>query len=79
MFPARLSWCALLLISALGAQAQTPPRPGGARFEAHKQQELARIANRIQVLQTLQSCVQAAADHHAVKACNETAHASMKK
>jgi len=38
----------------------------------------ARIAERIQALQALQGCVQAAADQAALKTCNENARASMK-
>jgi len=74
--------CAVLMTSALAANAQTPPAPTGqphaAKFEEHKQHELARITNHLQVLQTLQSCVQSATDHAALKACNQTAHAAMK-
>ena len=51
---------------------------GGADFAQHKQRELARIAERIQALQALQGCVQAAADQTALKACNENARASMR-
>ena len=51
---------------------------GGGDFAQHKQRELARIAARIQALQALQGCVQAAADQAALKTCNENARASMK-
>ena len=73
----------LLLIAAapcvVAAQPGGAVAPGGgADFAQHKQHELARIAERIQALQTLQGCVQSAADHAAIKACNENARASMK-
>ncbi|PRC93735.1 hypothetical protein [Solimicrobium silvestre] len=67
------------------ATAQTPASPpasapagagAGAKFADHKTKELARIAHHLEVLQTLQSCVQAANDHAAMKTCNETAKAS---
>ena len=45
----------------------------GKNFTAHKEKELAHIAHRLQILQTLQSCVQAATDHAALKACHVTA------
>ena len=73
----------LLLVAAAPCIAAAQPGGaaapgGGAEFAQHKQRELARIAERIQALQTLQGCVQAAADHNAVKACNENARAAMK-
>ena len=72
----------LLLVAAapciVAAQPGGAAPGGGADFAQHKQRELARIAERIQALQTLQGCVQAAADHNAIKACNENARASMK-
>ena len=76
---------ALLMFAALtvgtAAQAQTTiPSTGatsGASFATHKQKELAKIQQHMQVLQTLQSCVSGAADATAIKSCNETAHASM--
>lgn len=73
----------LLLAAAVPFWAAAQPggatAPGnGAEFAQHKQHELARIAERIQALQTLQGCVQAAADHNAIKACNENARAWMK-
>jgi hypothetical protein len=73
---------ALLTGIAGAALAQTAPVPGGRlaspEFAQHKQQELARITARIQAMQTLQGCVQAASDHGAIKTCNEAARASMK-
>lgn len=59
--------------------AQTAPPVGGgrgAKFEQHKQKMLAHIAARIQVLQTLQSCVQSATDRTAMKACHDAAKAA---
>ena len=71
---------------AFAAAAQTPaPVPGtptvpgtgsGSGIAAHKQKELAKIQERMQVLQTLQSCVNAATTAEAIKQCNATAHAS---
>jgi hypothetical protein len=52
--------------------------PAGGDFAQHKQRELARIAERIQALQALQGCVQAAADAAALQACNDNARASMR-
>ena len=62
------------------AQSGTPqPAAAGdpANFTAYKQKELAHIAAHIQAAQTLQTCVQGAADRAALKACREAAHASM--
>ncbi len=63
------------------AQSAGPAAPPGANTQAglaqHKQKELARIGAHMQVLQTLQNCVQAAPDHAAIKGCNEAARASM--
>jgi hypothetical protein len=72
----------LLLAAAAPLAAAAQPggaaAPGGGDFAQHKQRELARIAERIQALQALQGCVQAAADQAALKTCNENARASMK-
>ena len=74
----RMVAAALLSVTAIAAHAQSappppPPQAGGKNFEEHKQKELARISRHLQIMQTLQSCVQAAADHSAMKACNEAA------
>ena len=71
----------VLLLSLLSdrAHAQAPapaPVAAGANFAEHQQKELSHIAQHLQVLQTLQSCVQAATDHAGIKACNATAKAS---
>jgi hypothetical protein len=62
------------------AQSASPSAPAGpdtaANFAQHKQMKLSRIAARMQALQTLQSCVQGAADHAAIKSCNDAARAS---
>jgi len=63
---------------SVAAQPAAGAGPGGGDFAQHKQRELARIAERIQALQALQGCVQAAADQAALQACNENARASMK-
>ena len=71
-----------LVAGGHGAAAQ-PAANGGAGgaapdFAQHKQRELARIAERIQALQRLQGCVEAATNQAAVQSCNETARAAMK-
>ncbi len=75
----------LLLFMNQHAQAQTPATPNPTlpaqprqtpNFAEHQQKELAHIAAHIQILQTLQSCVQSATSHESLKACNETAHQS---
>jgi hypothetical protein len=76
------------LVFTCAASAQTPlpsavGTPKGAsetaRFTAHKQKLLDRIQARLQVLQTLQSCVQASNERTAMKVCEQTAHDAMKK
>ena len=55
----------ILLLSTLTAHAQSSPTPGqfgAGHFVQQKQRVLARIAQRIQVLQTLQLCVQSSTD-----------------
>jgi hypothetical protein len=47
-----------------------------AQFAQHKQNELNKIQAHMQILQTLQSCVQAATDHAAIHSCNQTAEAA---
>jgi len=76
----------LILLISQNGHAQTPatpnqappaqPKGSGPNFAEHQQKELAHIATHIQILQTLQSCVQAATNHESLKACNETAHQS---
>jgi hypothetical protein len=68
---------------AAQAQVQTPaPAPGvqeggsAGKFAALQRNQLARIAQRLQVLQTLQACVQGAADVAALKTCNASAKAA---
>jgi hypothetical protein len=53
-----------------------PPPPGSANFAQNKQKELDHIAAHMQILQTMQSCVQSASDHAALKACHDTAKQS---
>jgi len=85
MFNVRMLLLASMLMStfAVNAQSTTPaPPPKNAnpeKFAEHKQKDLARIAQHLQGMQALQSCVQAANDHAALKACHETARAAMKK
>ena len=52
--------------SGIGGQA-------GPNFAARKQKVLSQIAQRIQRLQAVQTCVQGAQDHQAMKACRESA------
>ena len=88
MLKARISLPMMALLAALSLTARAqpaPPPPSGsapggnnpAQFAQHKQKELARIAEHLQALQTLQSCVQNAADQTALKACHDAARASM--
>ena len=65
------------MASMAGAQTAPAGGPDPAKFAEHKQLELQRIGQRMQALQTLQSCVQAAPDHAALRSCNESARASM--
>ncbi len=74
---------ALLMIATLcagtAAQAQAVVAPTGStggNIAAHKQKELAKIQQKMQILQTLQSCVSGAADATAIKSCNATAQAA---
>ena len=67
----------LLTPTAFAANPAPAPAPGkvgqpGPNFAAHKQKVLDQIAQRIQRLQTVQTCVQAAQDHQAMKACRES-------
>jgi hypothetical protein len=77
---------ALAFSCAANAQSAPPSAAGApkgssdpARFTMHKQKLLDRIQARLQVLQKLQSCVQAANDGVAIKVCEQTAHEAMKK
>jgi hypothetical protein len=82
MIPAATILSLSLAGTAAFAQTTTTPAPPsapkgtGANFQEHQQKELARIGQHIQILQTLQSCVQSATDHAAIKTCNETAKQS---
>ena len=71
---------ASLTVGASAVQAQTAIPPTGANsagnLASHKQKELAKIQEHMQILQTLQSCVSGAADATAIKSCNETAQAA---
>jgi hypothetical protein len=73
---------ALVLSSAALAQTNAPPAPNGQgahngpqgqqqeqRFEEIKARHLDHIAKRIAQLQQVQSCVQAAANPEALRAC----------
>ena len=72
---------ALVLSAVSGLSLAQSSAPSSATdpaaFAAYKQKALTRIANHIQVAQTLQTCVQGANDSAAVKACKKTAHSSM--
>jgi Spy/CpxP family protein refolding chaperone len=73
---------AMMLTSVAFAANSTPTTPTphagpgqsgqpGPNFAAHKQKILSSIAQRIQRLQAVQSCVQSAQNHEAIKACRE--------
>jgi len=57
--------------SASGSPAAPGPQPGQdeGRFQEHKQNLLAHIADRIAKMQQVQSCVQAATNREQMKAC----------
>ena len=82
MSRSRILFVCAALACAFPVCAQTPPPTGGgqanpAQFAQHKQSELNRIQAHMQILQTLQSCVQAATDRSGIHTCNQTAHQSM--
>ena len=81
MFIAASMLACMLTANAQSTSTPVPGAPKGqpdpARFAEHKQKVLARIQSRLEIMQTLQSCVQAANDHAAIKACEKTAHANM--
>lgn len=85
MLKTRSTLTALILFCTFAANAQsTAPsagnakgQPDPAKFAEHKQKILTHVQMRLQSLQTLQSCVQSANDHAAIKACEQTAHQSM--
>ena len=86
MFKTKLLIAVSMLTCVLTAHAQSPSTsapnaPKGhadpARFAEHKQKVLARIQSHLQIMQTLQSCVQAANDQAAIRACEKTAHDAM--
>ena len=71
------------LVAHAQATAEAPPPPvaqsaSSDRFFAHKQRALARIAAHVQVLQNLQSCMQAAVDRPGVRACHQAAHSALR-
>jgi hypothetical protein len=47
--------------------------PDPAKFQEHKQAAIARVQAKVQINQQLISCMQAAQDHTAMKACHDTA------
>jgi len=71
-----LALCIAMLCQHARAQSTPTPAQPTPNFSAPQQKELTHIAARIQVLQTLQSCLQAATDHAGIKACNQTAKQS---
>ena len=80
---ATLTFAALAAGSAAQAQTVYPAAPGvnpgvnggmnSGNITAHKQKELAKIQQKMGILQQLQSCVSAAATTDAIRQCNETA------
>jgi hypothetical protein len=81
MSRSRIFFVCAVLACAFPVCAQTPAptkgQPNAAQFAQHKQNELNRIQAHMQILLTLQGCVQAATDHAGIHTCNETAHQSM--
>jgi hypothetical protein len=72
----------LMLASSAFAATAAPPAANsgtgksgqpGPNFAARKQKVLSQIAQRILRLQAVQTCVQGAQDHEAMKACRESA------
>jgi hypothetical protein len=80
MFRSRMFFVCAALACAFPVCAQTTTttkgQPNAAQFAQHKQNELNMIQSRMQILQTLQSCVQGATDHAAIHSCNQTAEAA---
>jgi hypothetical protein len=76
-----LFFCAALVCAFPVCAQTTTATKGGqgnpAQFAQHKQNELNHIQAHMQILQTLQGCVQAATDRAGIHTCNETAHQSM--
>jgi len=73
---------AVLMLASVAFAASTASAPNpasgktgqpGPNFAAHKQKIVDQITQRIQRLQAVQACVQAAQDHQALKACRESA------
>ena len=73
---------ATMMLTSVAFAANSTPTPTphagpgqsgqpGPNFAAHKQKILSSIAQRIQRLQAVQSCVQSAQNHEAIKACRE--------
>jgi hypothetical protein len=63
-----------LLASATAFASPADP----ATFQAEKDIRIANIQERLQIVQTHLSCVQAAQDHPAMKACHDTAEQAQK-
>lgn len=60
-----------VLASSMAMAAEKTPDP--AVFQANKEQRLSNLQERLQVIQTHITCLQAAQDHAAMKACHDTA------
>jgi hypothetical protein len=73
---ALLALAAGLATTLAAAQSAPSAASEGTNFTQHKQQELTRINTHLQILQTLQSCVQSAANPADMKRCNEAARAA---
>jgi glycyl-tRNA synthetase beta subunit len=67
-----------LLVAGLFASVSAFAAQDPAAFQAAKDANIANIQERLQVVQTHLSCVQAAADYAAIKACHKIAGASHK-
>lgn len=67
-----------LLVAGLLASVSAFAAQDPAAFQAAKEANIANIQEKQQIVQTHLSCVQAAADHAAIKACHKTAEAAHK-
>ena len=68
----RFCFGVVMVLATASARAQ-PVTVLGSNFDAHKQLALAQVAQHIQVLQALQSCVQASSDQKWLCACRAEA------
>jgi hypothetical protein len=69
---------AMVCGAGLLASATAFAAPDPATFQAEKDIRIANIQERLQIVQTHLSCVQAAQDHPAMKACHDAAEQAQK-